>query len=202
MIGAIEQAIIDRIAAANGAAGALGYELRKIASYGNELDSGIKSLVRQFPACWIVFGGAPKPRRQAGDIWLYEPVFSVIVAAKNRRNEEAARRGVGAKPGSYQICEDIAGLLVGQDLGLAIERIQPGAIRSVLNGAVQGADASIYALEIHTSYESEKAAPTENIGSFTTFHVDYDLPPIGNVVAPPPAAENDAEDNQTLEGNP
>lgn len=202
MIGAIEQGIIDRITAANGAAGALGYDLRKIATYGNELDGGIKSVVRQFPAVWVVFGGAPRPQRQSGEAWRIEPVFSVLVATRNRRNEEAARRGVGAKPGSYQICEDIAGLLVGQDLGLDIERIQPGAIRSVLNGAVQGADASIYALEIHTAYEIEQAAPTANIGSFQTFHVDYDIPPIGNVVAPPPAAENDAEDNQTLEGNP
>lgn len=202
MIGAIEQGIIDKIEAANGIAGALGYELRKIASYGNELDANIKSLVRQFPAAWVVFGGAPKPKRQAGNVWLYEPVFSVLVATKNRRNNEAARRGVGAKPGSYQIAEDIAALLAGQDLGLTISLIEPGAIRSVLNGAVQGADASIYAVELHTAYEVEQAAATENIGSFETFHVDYDLPPLGNVEAPPPAAENDAEDSQTLEGNP
>jgi len=202
MIGAIEQAIVDRITAANGSAGALGYGLRKIASYGNELDVNINSLVRQFPAAWVTFGGEGRPRQRGGKVWIHEPVFAVVVAAKNRRNEEAARRGAGGKPGSYQIAEDIRGLLVGQTLGLAIDPLAPGRIRSLANRAMQGASASIYAVELHTAYESEQAAPAENIGSFTTFHVDYDIPPIGNAAPPPPAAENDAEDNQTLEGNP
>lgn len=202
MIGAIEQAIVDRIAAANGSAGALGYEIRKIASYGNELDDNIKSLVKQFPAALVTFAGEGKPRQRGGRVWIHEPVFAVVIGAKNRRNEEAARRGADGKPGSYQIAEDIRGLLAGQNLGLAIDTLTPGRIRPVLNRAMQGASASIYAVELHTAYESEQAAPTTNIGSFETFHVDYDLPPIGNVVAPPPAAENDAEDSQPLQGNP
>lgn len=202
MIGVIEQAIIDKITAANGSAGALGYQIRKIGSYGNELDDNIRSLVKQFPAAWVTFGGEGKPRQRGGKVWIHEPVFAVIVAAKNRRNEEAARRGADGKPGSYQIAEDIRGLLAGQDLGIAIDPLAPGRIRSLVNRAMQGGSASIYAIEFHTAYESEQAAATENIGSFETFHVDYDLPPHGNVVAPPPAAENDAEDSQTLDGNP
>lgn len=201
MIGAIEQAIVDRIEAAS-TGGTLGYRFKNVASYGNEFDDDIKNVITQFPAAWVTFGGEPRPTERGGDTWFHEPVFVVLVGQRNRRNEEAARRGAAGKPGSYQMLEDIRGLLIGQTLGLEINRVLPGRTRSVLNGAPQGAAASIYAMEFHTGYVSEQPAPAVNIGSFKTFHVDWDIPPHGNVVAPPPAAENDAEDSVILEGNP
>ena len=198
MIGAIEQAIVDRIEAASGA-GTLGYTIRTVASYGNELDDNLKSVVRQFPAVWVVFMGERKPRQAAGGEWVHEPLFAVMVAARNRRNEEAARRGAAGKPGSYQMFEDVRALLTGQDLGLDIAPFAPGAVRSLVNGAVQGAAASIYAHEFHTRYVSNEPAAASGLDDFAAFHVDWDIPPLGNVTGPLPAEEADAEDTIEVE---
>ena len=170
-----------------------------MASYGNELDDGLKTVVRKFPAVWVVFAGEPEPKERPGGEWLHEPVFAVVVGARNRRNEEAARRGADGKPGSYQIVEDMRGLFVGQDLALEIEPIRPGAVRSIVNAAVERDNASIYVVELRTRYVSNQPAAASGLDDFATFHADWDVPPLGNVTAPLPAEDPDAEDTVELE---
>jgi len=188
MIGAIEQAIVDRISLAD-STGVLGYRLKKVASYGNELDHEIRTVIKNFPAVWIVFKGEPKPENIGDGAWDHRPTFSVIVGVSNRRNEESSRRGAAGKVGSYQLLEDVRALIAGHSLGLDIEPLQPGVVRALTNIT----NASIYAQEFHTRYVSEATFDIV-VDGFATFHSDWDIPPLGNVTAPLPAAENDAED--------
>ena len=198
MIGAIEEAMVARIQAASDA-GDLGYTLPTVTSYGNELDDDIHEVVKRFPAVWFVFRREPRPTKTGGGEYLHEPVFAAVVGARNRRNEEAARRGSAGKPGSYQIAEDVRGLLAGQDLDLDIAAIEPGAVNSIWNAKVRGDNLSLYMVELHTRYVSNEPAAASGLDDFETFHVDWDIPPLGNVTEPLPAAEADAEDTVELE---
>lgn len=195
MIGAIEQAMIDAVKAASDA-GTLGYRLRQVESLGDELDGQLAAVVKNFPAVWFTFAGEPRPTQEPDGRWLHEPVFVAVVGVANRRNERSRRHGTDGDAGSYQILEDVRALLAGQQLGLAIRPIEPGAVRSLQ----QGKGASIYAHELHTAYWSAEGEPAV-LGSFETFHADWDVPAHGNVTAPLPAAAPDASDILTLEGD-
>ena len=196
MIGTIEQAIVDAIKAASDS-GVLGYKLKKVESYGDQLhdQKQLKQITKYYPAVWVVFAGEPKPEEGPGGVFRHAPTFTLFIAQKNRRNEVATRKGSDGKVGSYQIIKDVRALLANQTLALEIKPIDPGAVRNIINGSLQGAKASIYALEIHTVYESNQPDVTAgNQGDFATFHTDWDIPPHGNVVGPLPADESDASD--------
>jgi phage gp37-like protein len=200
MIGAIEQAIIGRIQAAS-EGNVLGYRLRTVKSYGGELSpDAINEAIRAFPAVWVVYGGDRPPVEIATDrVWRYQPRFAVYVGASNLRNEAAARQGAAAgEVGSYQILQDVRRLLVGYTLGLAITPLVPGEIRTV----VQDRGISIYVLTLLCGFEDEAllSLPRERLDDFVHLHLDWDVPPLGNVTPPLPAAEADARDDVFLEG--
>ncbi|PIW30921.1 MAG: hypothetical protein COW30_00985 [Rhodospirillales bacterium CG15_BIG_FIL_POST_REV_8_21_14_020_66_15] len=211
MIGAMEQALVDRVKTA-GDGGALGYAIRTVASYGNELDDPLAELVKgQFPAVWFVFRGRTRPRPAAGGAFEAQTTFAGLVATQNRRNERARRRGATGDVGSYQILEDVEALIAGQTLGLDFltRPIEPGTIDNVLNGKPAGKlNVSIYAIEFILSHYVGVTPDAQGLDDFATLHVDWDIPPHGNVTTQDPAgnggkhlpAENpDAEDATTLE---
>lgn len=199
MIGAIEQALVDRVEAANGVGG-LGYRLRTVASYGNELDDDVDRVIKAFPAVWVTYLGEHAPLDIGGGAWRAAARFAVLVAASNRRNERATRHGASGEPGAYQIVEDLRTLLCGEDLGLdAAEVVQPAGVEPRANGKFGAAHMAVYALLLEIIYVIEPAsAPAHALGSFETFHADWDLPPRGNVTPPLPAADPDASDTVTL----
>ena len=199
MIGAIEKGIVDRIKAANGPSQALGYSLRCIASYGNELDDDINKVIKQFPAVWVVYQGEPRPKEATAGRWIHAPAFAIVCCAKSLRNEKASRRGAGGEIGSYQIFQDVRALLTGQTLGLEISPIEPGEVRPIVNAKTRDKNASIYVQTVHTGYESNQPADAATLDDFATFHSDWDIPPHGNVTPPLPADEADAEDTVILE---
>jgi len=191
MIGAIEQGIVDRIDAVNGVGtGKLGYELT-VAAFDDEL-SNIQKMANQFPGEYYPHAGENQPKR-VGAGWVHTANFTLIIGQSNRRNSAAKRQGSHGKVGSYQILTDIRALLVGQNLGLEIDPLEPGAVKNMFNGKVKSLQASIYAHDFKTRYISQEATATI-ADNFETFHVDWDIPAHGNVVSPLPAAEADATD--------
>lgn len=190
MIGAMEQALVDRASAAS-AGNALGYPIRTVASYGNELDDPLAELVKgQFPAVWFVFRGRTRPRPAAGGAYEAQTTFAGLIATQNRRNERARRRGAVGDVGSYQILEDIEALIAGQTLGLDFltAPIAPGTIDNVLNGKAGGKlNVSIYAVEFIFSHYVGVTQDAQGLDDFTTLHADWDIPPLGNVATQDPA---------------
>lgn len=193
MIGAIEQKLLDTVEAVSGTgAGKLGYIYKTIESYGNQLTAeNLKSVAQSFPAVLALYGGERKPEEAPGGALRRFPTFILFFGQLNRRNEEAARRGQGSKPGTYQMIEDARAVFFRNDLGLAIEPIIPGAVRSIMNANHM----SVYALELHTSFlENPSLVDANALDDFSTFHADWDVAPHGNVTTPLPAAEADASD--------
>lgn len=194
MIGSIEQAIVDRVRSAS-EAGALGYQLRTVASYGGEL-ADLAIAVRSFPAVWVAFAGERRAQ-PAGPGYQHDGIFTLFVGVQSRRGDRAARLGVDGEPGSLQVLEDVRAILAGDTLGLEIGPLTPVQARSVS----QAPDVSVYAFDLSTQWISTAAPATGGEpADFLRLHLDWDIPPHGNVVAPLPADEADAQADVTLEG--
>lgn len=183
MIGAIEQAIIDRLKAANPV---LGYDFREVESLPVDIDESLAERVQQFPSAWTVFGGW-KPVRAFGDgTAKVRGTFHVIVAAQNVRNERSTRfGGSSSEVGSYQMAWDVAGLLIDQSLGLAISPLELGGCNSLFTGLTKSKRAvSLFAVELFTEFTVATTAPAD-LADLDVLHVNWDVPPHGGVDANP-----------------
>jgi len=175
MIAVIEDAIIARLKAASAATPGLGYKFQHVESYGGEFDDELDMVVRKFPSVWVTFAGFGKPRPSSTQKhkWITPATFLTMAGSRNVRGERATRQGVkvaGAviEVGVYQMMDDISLLLAGNDLGLAIKRFMPGAVRTLYNTKQRGSGVAIFAREWHTEFV--EVQPREQIDPS---HGDY-----------------------------
>lgn len=190
MIAEIEDALVAAVKAAS-----FGYKLGTVDSYGGELggdDKTLAILIRQFPAVWVTFKGEsdPKPVGTAKDKWLAEAEFMLLVAAHNPRGERFTRHGANiAEVGAYQIIKDTRLLLLNQDLGLAIDRFKPGAVKSLFNKKLLTQSMAVFSLELKTKYVISQPAEA-NQPDWLTTGFNYYLKPGDNIA--------DASDSITM----
>ncbi|MDB5432425.1 MAG: Mu-like prophage FluMu protein gp37 [Caulobacter sp.] len=211
MIGEIENAMLARLQAASDS-DALGYRFKKLASLPIDFDERLAEYVKDFPAAWSVFSGATLVESYSSGAAKVEGSFAIVVAATNLRNEAQARHGGAAgEIGSYQLVSDAAGLLLGQELGLDIEAVAFRAITTLYSGKMIGERrASVLALEMTVRFLISPAAGAGDLNDFTTFHADWDVPPLGGIDADPATpgvqlpdeGHADASDTVTLETAP
>ena len=210
MIGQIETAILDRLKAAS-AAGVLGYRLREVESLPVDIDESLADRVQSFPSAWTVFGGWKVVRAFGDGSAQVRCDFHVVVAAENLRNEAATRLGgTASEPGSYQLAMDVCGLLGGQTLGLEIGALEIGALTSLYTGLSKTKrKVSLFAVALATEIQVE-TTPDADLQDFTSFHVNWDIPPHGGVDADslaagvqlPADAQADATSNIILSQEP
>lgn len=207
MIGAIETAIIDALRAQSDA-GALGYRYRLLDTYPDDFDQYFtdkKGLIRA-PAAWCTFL-ALDDCQDLGDGQGVQGTgrFALVLAAQNLRNESASRHGGPAgqsEPGSYQLAEDAARILSGNWLadepGVSLIRpISVAGIRLVQRTEMMAKNnLSLMAVELRCTFPIGQFA--EEAIDLQKLHVDWDVPPIGNVAPPLPAARADARDDITV----
>ncbi len=210
-IAEIENAILARLKAAGEAPGVLGYQFRSLDSYPEDFDLYLKEKIlgdRAFPAAWVVFGGWRTPA-DTGATLQAEAAFGVVVAANSLRNETSQRHSASpAEPGSYQLLQDVARLIHGQRLGLDIGALRLGQCQSIRpTQTILERKLSVFALQFTTTLPIEVANfPVREIGDFSTFHSNWDLPPLAELEPDPqtgallPAdAVTDATDHLELE---
>jgi len=192
----LEDAIIKRLTDAT-AGGRLGYTLT-VGSYAGEFDSeeDLDQARVKFP-CALVLLERVGEGRETSTGQSVPLGYTIFVAAQNRRGERARRRGAVGAVGSYQIAWDVRTLLKGQMLGFddQIQPITPGAITSILNGAVNRRAVSVYACRFATIwFEDLSPVQDDDLGEFLILDAAWDIPPLGNVTPPLPAADPDARD--------
>lgn len=190
MISLIEDAILARIKAA-AASNAIDWTPKTLEVYSGQLgNDDYRRVVKTFPAVLVTFAGEPKPEQVGGGKYRHSPTFTVFVCQENRRNGETSKKGVLGKVGTLQMLKDVSGLCIRETFGLDIAKIKPGAVRSM----VQTSSASIYAIELHTTFdEASHYAPASGLYDFTNFTSKWDIPPHGTI---------DATDTLTLETAP
>lgn len=159
MFDLIEDAMISRITAAASAVPGLGYKLPTVASYGGELDEKLDDVVRKFPAIWVTFAGcrASVKENSAGTKWRTPATFVTMCGSRNVRGERTTRQGVKVagvlqEVGAYQMLKDVSLLLAGNDLGLAITRLKPGAIKTLYNTRLRNSGLAVFAREWHCDF--------------------------------------------------
>lgn len=148
----IENAIITRLTQG------LGTLVREVRSYSGELDGQPEQVIRQLPAVWVTFGGIQSSEllSTARNRWRDRARFVVIAGTRSTRSDEATRHGGAAKNevGSYQLIYGVRRLLARQDLGLPVDFLMPGAVRTLFNTAIQDKAMSVFACEFDTRIES------------------------------------------------
>lgn len=190
MIGTVEQSIITRLTALSDS-GALGYKFRQVKTYGGEAkDEQTRARISAIPAAWLAFDGADKPDRYSGKLYRLLR-FWLLIATQNLRNEQAARHGAEGEVGAYQIVTDMDGILSGwtpEGACKAIEtgRIMPLSVEEKGNGLL-----AVYGLELFVPVFVPRQMPELDLTNpLETIHIDWDIPPTGNVGPDLPDDEN------------
>lgn len=171
MIGTIEDAIITRIRAAEQV---LGYKLKKVDTYGGDFDDGLERLVRDFPAVLVAYKGFV-PLKKTHSLMTVTAKWALICCALSLRNEAASRRGSLTGVGSYQLTKDMISILMGQTFGLPITAIMPTGVTPLINNKAGTQLASIYGLDIETTFTIDIVPDSRQIDNFETFHANWDL---------------------------
>lgn len=150
IITAVELAIVARLRLG------LGKMVKSVETYGGELDDDSDEVVRRFPAAWVTFGGVrdTRPRSTSRTQWRAEGLFAVMVGARSVRNEQAARHGGPARHevGANTLIYAVRRLLAQQDLGLPIDHLAPGRIRTLRHVMLSREAFACYALEFGTAW--------------------------------------------------
>jgi phage gp37-like protein len=170
MVSQIEVAIISTLKSAPG----LSY-LKTVDSYGGQFDDDIGEVIRAYPAVWVVFGGSGTPKPYGTEKWKVPATFVTIVAARNVRDEESSRRGSSGEPGTYQMLDDVRAMLIREDFGLAIERLQPGPVKTLYNTRLRGQALSVFSQEWSTAYIA--TMPSVQQVDWLKLGIDYKLKP-------------------------
>ena len=187
MIARVENAIKARLKLA-ASTNVLGYSWRTLETAPDNWDDQ-NSFVWAAPAAWVVFAGMGEIVESDAGGARAVATFAVVVAAQSARNEEASRHGgVGpAEPGSFQLVQDVASLLIGQDLGLDIDRIRIVAVQPMRPPAAikeRGSGVSMWALMLATTIPIAAVDPNADPETaFEVFHANWDVPAFGNVDA-------------------
>jgi phage gp37-like protein len=207
MIGAIEEAILTKVATAN-TAGSFGYTIRTVASYAGDLEqqsaTGFSNIpkipaiaVKTFPAVWVAFERESRPSRLSQHRYRAEAVFSVRVAVGQRRNSAAARLGSEDDVGSYQVLEDVRALITGMVVA-GCDPLAPGEVVSLQQDPAFSAYMMLVYIEYDVIATEDTSGEPDNL---LLIHVDWDLPPTAGLVPPlpPDVADVDAQDDIVFE---
>ncbi len=151
-----------------------------VESYGAQLDDETFAYVRTLPAQWVTFDAITSVKKTGKRTYIYSANFEVLSAQRHlndndrRLNDASADQDVGV----YELIERAKLALSGQKLGLAIQQLEPGAVRSVAK-TMAGRDAvAIYAQQFSTSWMEE--LPPEELmrpGELVTVGLNYLIKP-------------------------
>jgi len=192
MIGAIEDAIIDRLDTLN-EAGVLGYRLRQIKTYGGELRSKkARAEIKDFPAVWLAFSKATTVQ-ETNSYAKLRGQWAFLLATENLRNEKAARHGAAGDVGAYQIAVDLVSIFAGKKPGdlegvEAIKdiKIDPVSVDDSRNGRL-----AVYAIPFSCDFQIQKTSPELDLTNpLEIIHTNWDLPPVGGVGSELPDDKN------------
>ena len=201
MIAATELALV-RVLLDAGEEGVLGYQYQTHGTFPDQFEEYLRANQKlRMPGVWATFLGIVEGVDD-GDAngFNARARFALVLAAMNLRNEQDARHGDGAVPGSYQLMVDAIRLLSRSMLDPALDLMEPVRIRSARPIArteqMKRQNLSMMAIELELVLPLSvfADAPVD----LDTLHVDWDIPAFGNVEPPLPAANPDAADTMEL----
>lgn len=158
--------------------------IREIKTYGGEFDDDITTVIRSFPAIWVVFDGSGTPKKNGYNKTEYPLRFAVLVGARSVRNEESRRQGAGSSIGTYEMLDHVQHLLIGNDLSsVGVKGLAPlelGRTKPVFNTTTRGQSISVLAQEFTTQYTiiaSDRDREEAEVGEIHRVNVNYYFQP-------------------------
>lgn len=152
----IQAAMVARLEAG------LGKAVRSCDYYAGEIDD-LENAVKAFPAAYVAFGGMSdsSSRRLGKPDWKESGSFVVVVGDRLVRRSQGLRIGAGKVTGDVgvnRLVWAVRRLLGGQRLGLPIERLQPGKVKTLASGKFATEHWCVMSVEFKTSWD-EAALP-------------------------------------------
>ncbi|WP_103035228.1 DUF1834 family protein [Castellaniella caeni] len=147
----IERAIVARLREG------LGKMVRACDSYGGELDDDLGNVITLLPAVWVTFGGIndTKPVSTARQKYRVSGTWVVMIGEKtNVRGNQPGRQGgpMITEVGTYPLLYAVRRLLSGQDLGIEIDQLRPGRVRTLFNTRVSQTPMTAFAAEFRADW--------------------------------------------------
>ncbi len=183
MIGAVENAVLAKLAAAGGPQGFV-YDFATLEASPDDWDALFAEVSRgvRAPAAWIGFYGWDRTVREDGGLIRCEGSrFVLIVLARSLRNGADVRQAGAAalNPGSYQLLQDVTACLVGFEAdNLSMNPLRAGKSWQInRTKALRDNKLSAFAVELVTDLWIEPRS--DSADPFTHFHADWDVPPLG-----------------------
>jgi phage gp37-like protein len=141
--------------------------------------------LRKFPGVWVTYAGSgkPVPYGTSKVKWKVPTTFAVMVGARSVRSEPFSRRGLEAsdgtivEPGAYHLLEDCRRILLNQDFGMEIARLELGAVRTLYNTKLNGQAYSVFAQEWHTAFLVEPESTIDTDPMWLRMGFNYYLAP-------------------------
>lgn len=191
-IGAVEDAMVGQLRSLAGST------VRAIDSVpANFTEAETRDRLRNAPALYVSFlGGTARDENAA----VIDANMAVYVLTDHRSGEKARRRGDSVQIGAYDLialtASGLHGFVVPGFGALSLAEVQ-----NLWADALDSLGVSLYAVtfRLPVTFQIPDAA---TLGSFQTFHADWDIPPFGPLPPPNglPADDRDAIDNVTLPG--
>ena len=120
--------------------------VKTVETYAGQLEEEIEKALIQFPAMFVVYAGSEYA-------WVDGPnhneicEFSILVAAKNLRGQESARKD---DYGCYQMIYDVLAKLTNRTFGLEIEKLSPLRVTLVFISKT----VAIYGIDFQTNFDT------------------------------------------------
>ena len=118
-----------------------------IKTYAGELQGEINELLIPTPAIFVMYSGAAYTWVDGQACFNEVDIFTVMVAAKNLRGNEAIRKD--ADTGCYRMIKDVLASISNNTFGLDIERLQPVGTKLIVSTKIM----AIYGTDFKTNFD-------------------------------------------------
>lgn len=190
-IAALEDAFLAQLRAA------FGGRLRDVDHKPDRLDvDELARILTMAPAAYVAFLGLRRRDRPDG---TWDATFGIYLVAANASGEAARRRGDAATIGGYEMVQVAIRALDGWAPGQAAGAVEITLAEQLQAAAFEKAGRTVYGLVAEVAVEMPRGTDPADLADFVTFDAAWDIPPRGNVAAPPvPDGAGDARDRLTL----
>lgn len=192
-IAALEDAFVARLAAS------FAGRVREVDHKPDRLDADeLARVLSMAPAAYVALLGLRRRDRPDG---TWDATWGVYLVAQNASGERARRRGDAATIGGYEMMQVAIAALDGWAPAEAAGEVEITQAEQLQADAFEKLGRTVYGLVAEVAIEMPRGVAPDGLAPFVTFDATWDIPPHGNVAAPPPPpadAARDAGDRITL----
>jgi phage gp37-like protein len=141
-------------------------------------DSTIKRVLLSVPGVFVSWGGLDVPTsRNAGAAAIAESTFYVYIATRHASGEAARRRGDALEVGAYELLRVLLPLLSGMTVP-GEGTLQLRRAENLFRGEIETKGLALYGITLVMSVGVPATVDEALLDPFTTFAVQYDVPPL------------------------